>query len=152
MQYAAHIHREGKYLLAEFPDCPGCQTFETTDKALRAAAQEALEGWLEAHLVDGQVPPRPKDRRRVPKGAKLWWVPIDPELSVALQIRWSRHDAGLSQAELARRAGVSQQQIAKLEQPGENPTIGTLQRIARALETCLDVQLGTPGERRQNGP
>ena len=38
----------------------------------------------------------------------------------------ARHKAGLTQAELARRLGVSQAAVAKLERPGANPTIATL--------------------------
>ena len=63
MQYVATITREGKHWLAEFPDAPGCQTFAESEKGLRAMAQDALEGWLRAHLVSGDVPDRP--RRRV---------------------------------------------------------------------------------------
>jgi predicted RNase H-like HicB family nuclease len=51
MHYDAYVHREGKHLLVDFPDCPGCQTFADGPDALAAAAQEALEGWLEANLV-----------------------------------------------------------------------------------------------------
>jgi len=36
---------------------------------------------------------------------------------------------------------VSQQQIAKLERPGENPTIETIAKIAKALGVYLDVEL-----------
>jgi transcriptional regulator with XRE-family HTH domain len=40
---------------------------------------------------------------------------------------------------------VSQQQIAKLERPGENPTIGTLAKIAKALDRSLDVGFRATG-------
>jgi predicted RNase H-like HicB family nuclease len=57
MDYVANVHREGTQWVAEFPDAPGCQTFADSKEELRAAAQEALEGWLEAHLAARQVPP-----------------------------------------------------------------------------------------------
>lgn len=142
MEYVAVVTKEGRRWLAEFPDCPGCQTFAETETALRGAAKEALEGWLEAHLELRRVPPRPKARRRAPTGARLWHVAVDPALAVAVQIRIARDDAQLSQAELAAKAGVSQQQIAKLERPGENPTIATLKKVANALGVALDVRLG----------
>jgi len=66
MDYAAYIHLEGKHRLAEFPDAPGCQTFASSADELRVAAQEALEGGLEARLVDGYAPPRPRVRRKAP--------------------------------------------------------------------------------------
>jgi DNA-binding XRE family transcriptional regulator len=141
MEYTAYVWREGKHWLAEFPDCPGCQTFADTGDTLPKAGKEALEGWPEAHLVDGDAPPEPKTHRRAPTGRKLAQVRIDAGLAVALQIRWARAKEGMSQAELAKRAHVSQQQIAKLERPGENPTIGTIQKIAHALGLHADVEL-----------
>ena len=140
MHYDAFIHREGSRVLAEFPDCQGCQTF-ASDEEIAATARDALEGWLEAHLVDGKVPPRPTERKRASPGRWLLRVPVRAGLGAVLAIRWARQDAGLSQAELGRRAGVSQQQINKLEDPDENPKIETLEKVARALGLTLDVSL-----------
>jgi len=142
MHYDAIIRREGKYVLAEFPDCPGCQTFAGSADELASAAQDALEGWLEAHLVGRQIPPRPREQmRRAPMGAKLAHVPVRAGLAAALGVRWARQDAGLTQAELGKLAGVTQQQIAKLEDPDENPSLDTLERIAKALGRGVDVAL-----------
>jgi DNA-binding XRE family transcriptional regulator/predicted RNase H-like HicB family nuclease len=141
MHYDAFVRREGKHLLAEFPDCPGCQTFTDSGDGLAEAAQEALEGWLEAHLVGRQVPPRPSEHTRAPVGAKLARVPVRAGLAAALAVRWARQDAGLTQGELGKRAGVTQQQIAKLEDPDENPSLETLEKIARALGRGLNVTL-----------
>jgi predicted RNase H-like HicB family nuclease/DNA-binding XRE family transcriptional regulator len=139
MFYVAHVCKEGKHWLAEFPDAPGCQTFAGSKDELRAAAKEALEGWLEAHLVGGQVPSRPQVHVAAPKNHQLWKVHVEPGLSVAVQIRWARQDLGLTQKQLAERAGVSQQQIAKLEDPDENPTIKTLSKVSEALGVTVDV-------------
>ncbi|MBN2195818.1 MAG: type II toxin-antitoxin system HicB family antitoxin [Polyangiaceae bacterium] len=127
MFYIAKHTREGKHHLATFPDAPGCQTFADSLDTLRTAAKEAIEGWLEANLVSGQVPPEPKPRTR---GLV---IEIDPALAVAIELRRARLGAGLTQAELAARAGVSQQQIAKLERPGENPSIETLKKVGQAM-------------------
>jgi transcriptional regulator with XRE-family HTH domain len=62
-------------------------------------------------------------------------------LGTRLALIWARTDAGLSQAELARRAGVSQQAIAKLEHPDSNPTVETLQKVADALHAELVIRL-----------
>jgi predicted RNase H-like HicB family nuclease len=105
MEYTAYISREGKHLLAEFPDCRGCLTFADNADDVPAEAQEALEGWLEAHLLHGEVPPQPKAHRRAPSGHKLAQIRIDPGLAVALQIRWARAAAGFTEGELAKRAG-----------------------------------------------
>jgi predicted RNase H-like HicB family nuclease/DNA-binding XRE family transcriptional regulator len=139
MRYAVYISQEGKFWLAEFPDCPGCQTFTERGEDLPAAAQEALEGWLEAHLEHGKVPPKPRKHTRAPRGHRLALLPVDPQLAVAMQIRQARASAHLSQQELAKRSGVSQQQIAKLERPGANPTLETIDKIARALRLHFDA-------------
>jgi predicted RNA binding protein YcfA (HicA-like mRNA interferase family)/transcriptional regulator with XRE-family HTH domain/predicted RNase H-like HicB family nuclease len=143
MQYHAIITREGKHHLAEFIDAPGCQTFADTHEELLEAAQEALEGWIEAHLVSGEVPPRP--RAVAPRGSVGITVPAG--LAVAVQIRWARRDAGFSQGQLAQRAGVSQQQIAKLERPGENPSVATMEKIAKALGARLEIGLSAAKKR-----
>jgi putative transcriptional regulator len=139
MHYIAYISKEGRHTLAEFPDCPGCQTFSDGED-LAAVAREALEGWLEAHLVDGQIPPRPVEPTGAPQGVSVARVPVRPGLAAALEIRWARRDAGLSQGALGKLAGVSQQQIAKLEDPDENPSLETLAKVARALG--LEVNVG----------
>jgi predicted RNase H-like HicB family nuclease/DNA-binding XRE family transcriptional regulator len=136
MLYVAKVHQEGDQWLAEFPDAPGCQTFADSYEELRADAKEALEGWLEAHLERGAAPPRPK-----PRAARGLVVDVEPGLAIALEVRWARQDAGLSQAELAERAGVSQQQIAKLESPEGNPSVATIAKIARALGLRPVVEL-----------
>ena len=110
---------------------------------LAAMAREALEGWLEAHLVDGKVPPRPVEHR-APRGVSVANVTIRPGLAAALRIRWARRDSGLSQTELGKLASVSQQQIAKLESPDENPSLETLSKVAHALGLEVSVGLERP--------
>jgi transcriptional regulator with XRE-family HTH domain len=44
----------------------------------------------------------------------------------ATLLRTARLQAGLTQAELARRLGVTQAAVAKLERPGANPTVNSL--------------------------
>jgi predicted RNase H-like HicB family nuclease/DNA-binding XRE family transcriptional regulator len=139
MFYVAYVRQEGRQWLAEFPDAPGCQTFADSEEELLPTAQEALEGWLEAHLVDGEAPPRPKQRHKMLDGAYKVEVPVSASLSAVLCIRWVRQDRDLSQAELAKMVGVSQQQSAKLEDPDGNPTLRTRDQVGRALGLQLHV-------------
>lgn len=145
MYYVAYISHENEHVLAEFPDCPGCQTFADDEEAIAEAAREALEGWLEAHLVDGQIPPRPRAHYGAPFGI-MARIPVRPGLAAALNIRWARHDAGLSQKALGALASVSQQQIAKLEDPDENPSLETLEKVGKALGLLVSVEF-VPVER-----
>lgn len=54
-------------------------------------------------------------------------------------LRDARRGAGLSQEQLARRLGVSQAAVAKLERAGCNPTVRTLDRALRATGQRLRV-------------
>lgn len=47
-------------------------------------------------------------------------------------LRRARLDAGLTQAQLAERLGVTQPTVAALERPGSNPRIRTLERALAA--------------------
>ncbi len=130
MRYAAVITKEGLQTLADFPDCPGCQTFADPGEDIAAVAQEALAGWLETHLQEGDAPPRPSARKL---RGKTVWIEVPAVLASKLIIRWARQDAGLSQSQLAKRAGVAQQMIAKLEHPDYTPGIELLERVMKAL-------------------
>ena len=141
MKYVATLEKEGRYVLAFFPDCPGCQTQADPGEDIAVQAAEALEGWLESTLAGGELPPRPS--KRAPKGTNAIWVEVPPRLAVKLELRWARAAARLTQAQLARRAGVSQPMIAKLEHPDYNPTIATLEKVAAALGTRLEVSLAS---------
>jgi transcriptional regulator with XRE-family HTH domain len=58
-------------------------------------------------------------------------------------IRAARAEAKLTQAQLARRLGTSQPAIVKLERPGANPTVRTLDRVLRATGHRLEISSPT---------
>jgi transcriptional regulator with XRE-family HTH domain len=62
-------------------------------------------------------------------------------MDIATLLTQIRVNAGLSQRDLARRAGTSQPAVARLEQPGANPTFDTVQRLARAAGFELRLEL-----------
>lgn len=145
MQYPAVVTREGKYLLAEFPDCPGCQTFVPEGESIGKAAREALEGWLESNLGRDLVPPHPSKTLR--ERGQAVFVPVDSLLAVRLDLRWARDEADLTQSHLARRVGMTQQQLARLE-AGGNPTLSTLSRVAEGLGRRVVVTLEKQSEEK----
>jgi HTH-type transcriptional regulator/antitoxin HipB len=61
------------------------------------------------------------------------------ELGQAVRAR--RLELGLSQTELAERAGMTQSAVSRLEAGGAVPTIGILDRLAAALSADLVVAL-----------
>jgi transcriptional regulator with XRE-family HTH domain len=59
----------------------------------------------------------------------------------ACLLKEARNRAGLTQAELGRRLNISQGAVAKLERPGANPTVATLEDALR--ETGQRLVLAT---------
>ncbi|WP_457751347.1 CBS domain-containing protein [Thermococcus sp.] len=62
--------------------------------------------------------------------------PVDPR-----EIRRMRKELGITQEELARRAGVTQAYIAKLESGKVDPRLSTFNRILQALLECKNAHL-----------
>lgn len=68
------------------------------------------------------------------------YAEADIELRVALEVAKAREAARLTQGDLARRIKTPQQTISRIEQGAQNVTIGTLDRIARALKRDLQIR------------
>lgn len=58
---------------------------------------------------------------------------LESEYQVASSLIQARLDSKMTQVELAKKAGVSQVMIARLESGTSNPTIHTVNRVARVL-------------------
>lgn len=72
---------------------------------------------------------------------KAEYAALTPEYEFIKRIISERHKHGLSQQDLATRAGTRQPVISRLERGDSNPTIGQLQRVAKALNLKLKVSL-----------
>lgn len=74
--------------------------------------------------------------------------------SAASLLREARTGAGLSQAELARKAGVTQSVISVYEAGRRQPSVPTLAALIAATGRELDLSVGEPrrGVRRLTGP
>ena len=68
---------------------------------------------------------------------------LSEEFAFLDQVLNARAESGLSQAEVAARAGTTQSAIARLESatPKHSPSIATLRRYARALGYKLEIRL-----------
>jgi transcriptional regulator with XRE-family HTH domain len=65
-------------------------------------------------------------------------------MSPAILLCTARRDAGLTQAELARRLGTTQSAIARMERPGANPTVAWLDRALAAAGRRLELGAERP--------
>jgi predicted RNase H-like HicB family nuclease/DNA-binding XRE family transcriptional regulator len=135
MQFHAMVFSDGGQYSVVFADAPGCQTCASSPAKAKAMAQDAVEGWVEVHLVTGSaLPPRPKRiRRRLPKGG--WWLTITIPLKIAVRaaLVTTRVRMGLSQADMASRMKVTRQAYRQLESPDANLQLDTLTRAFDAL-------------------
>ena len=59
---------------------------------------------------------------------------MTPITRTAVRIRARRQKLGLSQAELAKRAGLSRGYLIRVEAAQQDPTLGTLEKLAKALK------------------
>ena len=84
----------------------------------------------------------PEFSERFKKAGEAW--------DVALKLASLRKASGLSQKELARRVGTSQQQISRLESPSyEGHSLSMLRRVADVLGAHIQVEIQPKKQRKQ---
>ncbi|MEX2200256.1 MAG: cupin domain-containing protein [Dongiaceae bacterium] len=72
----------------------------------------------------------------------------DRDFDVGARLRQLRQQAGLSQRELAKRAGVSNAIISLIEQNRSSPSVGLLKKVLDGLPLALGEFFGAPPARR----
>lgn len=87
-----------------------------------------FDKYLEEQLKDNDFAERFK------KAGEAW--------DIALKLAALRKESGLSQRELARRVGTTQQQISRLESPSyEGHSLSMLRRVAEVLGATVHIEL-----------
>jgi len=66
---------------------------------------------------------------------------LEPDYQLIKSIIEQRKNKGISQAELARKAGTRQSAIARLESGTYNPSLRFLKKVARALDARIEIKL-----------
>jgi len=133
MKYYCTVEKEGDEYIAQFPDMPNIVTCGFSHEEALAMAKEALDGCLEADIMDGNTIPDPAFKKGHP-------VSVSNHIVLALQLRELRGKQ--SQTDIARKLGLSYQAYQRLENPRKaNPTVKTLERIARVYGRELSIAL-----------
>ena len=65
---------------------------------------------------------------------------LQPERDLTLSLIRARKEAGLTQAELSEKTGISQADISRLENGTRNPSLALLNRIAEAVNSTLRIE------------
>jgi len=74
------------------------------------------------------------------------------EVEMADRVKRLREAAGMSQPQLAEKAGISVWLVRRWEQTGRTPLFGTVVKVADALGCSLDELAGrTPPPRKKGG-
>jgi len=66
---------------------------------------------------------------------------LEPEYQVARAVLGLRLQQGLSQAELAERAGTKQASVSRVERVETVPSLTLLKKLAAALDTRVEIRL-----------
>ncbi len=139
MRYFARISKQhtGEYLV-DFPELKGCLTEGETLQEAKQNASEALNGWPASCCDRNLNIPYPKVR----KGKNDYPIEVDLQVNFAIVLRKKRKLKRLSQGQVAKKLGISQQSYAKLEIPAKtNPSLSTLKKLAQALDIELHFEL-----------
>ena len=64
---------------------------------------------------------------------------LEPEFQLVKAMIKARHEAGLTQKELAERTGLQQANISRIENGNGNPSVATLNRIAQGMGKKLII-------------
>ena len=65
---------------------------------------------------------------------------LEPEFAIMQALIDARTSEGLTQKELSQLTGIAQSDISKLENGNANPSIRTLQRLAKAMGKKLKIE------------
>lgn len=140
IRYQAKIVKDGSSYAVDFPDLPGCFSMGKNLSDAIEMAEDALSLYLEEARDPKWTIPKSKNR----SGKNYYWITARFDVGVAILIRHARLEQGLTQAELAKKIGMTTQQLQKLETPGKsNPTVKTLVAISDALDVDLNIELAS---------
>ncbi len=71
---------------------------------------------------------------------KKWYDYYGKQLEIAFAVHKLRKSKGLSQAQMAKKIGTTQSNVARMEAGNQNFTTDTLQKIAQALNKELKIE------------
>lgn len=75
------------------------------------------------------------------KRVALEYEKLKPRYKLISELISARLKKGLSQKELARKIGTKQSAIARVESGNANPTIGFLEKMTKAMDSRLEIQI-----------
>jgi antitoxin HicB len=124
---------DGSAVNLSFPDVPGALTFGDDEAETLALAEDCLIAALRGYMKLGKPIPAPSALRGRPAVAL-------PSLAAAkLALYGAMHDARISNVELARRLGVTENVVRKLLDLDHRSHIGQIEAALAKLGVRLEV-------------
>ena len=75
---------------------------------------------------------------------KKEWDSLEPDFIIFHALIDARESAGLTQSELAKKTGIAQGDISKIENGNANPSLRTLKRLAEGMGKRLRIEFVEP--------
>ncbi len=129
MMYHFKVHEEEDGLWAECTELPGCRTQAETRDELAAACEESLNLYLE-ELQDSKIVfPLPDDL--LDADPAFLGIEVEPELALAVLLRFHRHNSRLTQKQVAEMLGMKNIYSYQRLEKRSNPTLSLIKKIHR---------------------
>jgi antitoxin HicB len=138
MYFAKLTKQKDKKYLVEFPELDGCFTEGDNLEQALFNAEEVLGGWL-ASLCDHNlnIP-----EFKIYKGKSHHPIPVNVNIEFVINLRKLRKKKKMSQSQVAKKLGITQQAYARLETPYKsNPSLSTIDKISKAFDVVLELKL-----------
>jgi antitoxin HicB len=124
---------DGSAINVSFPDVPGVLTWGDDEAEALALAEDCLVTALYGCVRDAEAIPRPGPARGRPM------IPVPPLVAAKLALYSAMREQGMSEAELARRLGVTQEVVQSILHLKRGIHIGHLERALTQLGVQLEV-------------
>lgn len=109
------------------------------EKARRNYREDCLDGAEKEALMSGKFDDFLQGQLQDP-GIRREYEALQAEHAVNQAMIDARQKSGMTQKELAERTGIAQADISKLEHGNANPSIRTLQRLAKGMGMVLKIE------------
>ena len=109
------------------------------EKARRNYREDCLDGTEREVLMSGKFDDFFQGQLQDP-GIRREYEALQAEHAVNQAMIDARQKSGMTQKELAERTGIAQADISKLEHGNANPSIRTLQRLAKGMGMVLKIE------------
>jgi antitoxin HicB len=133
--YPVNLRKDGKFILATFPDIPEAITQGNNRAHALEMAKEALELAMEFYFEDNRPVPMPSRPKR---GQAV--VELPPSLAAKVLLLNEMLRQRVRPAELARRIGTTKQEINRLTDLKHSTKIDRIDAALRALGKRLYLE------------